>query len=225
MKQTLFTLVVLCIFITVAHGQTPPLESYLSWSADEAENIGKSMRKGGNIGKAFDLRGIHTDRAINYKLRITWLSPDVIRAAARLEQIKNRLSDQQTRDLVSEAEAVGGTVFKVEIDPREGSGVVPEDWRAILQPKDLRLGADGSVVGAKMPRLQNVKALSGAVRRDYAYDVFWVVFPLVDKLKNSVFPADASHLQLIVGIYNSEGRIDWPIPESIRAKTKELSRK
>ena len=224
-RNLLLTSVFMAISAAPAFAQTASSEAYLSWTASQAESVGKSMRESGQIGKSFDFRGIHTDRAINYKLRVTWITPDVIRAAARLEQLKNRLSDQQTRELVAEAEAAGDTVFKVEIDPREGSGVIPQDWRAILQPKDLSVGADGAVTGIKSPQFQNIKALAGASRRDYDYDVFWVAFPLVGKDKKPLFSDAVSHFQLVIGVYNSEGRVSWPVPESIRARTRSISTK
>src|SRR6185436_17326508 len=40
----------------------------------------------------------------------------------------------ETKRLVEEAEAVEGMVVLVEIDPREGSGVIPDDWLAVVQP-------------------------------------------------------------------------------------------
>lgn len=50
------------------------------------------------------------------------MTPDVIGANARLLQLSLRLSDDQTRKLVAEAEAIRDTVILVELDPREGSG-------------------------------------------------------------------------------------------------------
>lgn len=225
MRQYLVIPFVLLVFLTTASAQDTASESYLTWSASHAESIAKEMRESSKIGRLFDLRGIHTSRSVNYKFRATWLTPEVIRAAARLEQLKNRLSDKQTRELVAEAEAAGETVFMVEIDPREGSGVIPEEWRAILQPKDLRVGAEGAVSGVKSPMFRNIKALAGTTRRDYDWDVFWVTFPLVDKDKNPVFPVGVSQIELIIGIYNSEGRLSWPMPESIRTRIKSLSKK
>lgn len=222
MRQILIIILLLLVLSTTAFAQD---ESYLSWSASQAENVGKSTRLSGQIGKSFDFRGIHTDRAVNYKLRVTWLTPEVIRASARIEQLRNRLSDQQTRELVAEAEAAGDTVFMIEIDPREGSGVIPLDWRVILQPKDLRIGSEGAISGIKAPELRKVKALAGVARRDYDYDLFWVIVPLVNKDKSRVFPADLAQLQIFVGIYNSEGKLSWTIPESIRERTMVLSKK
>jgi len=225
MRQSLLILFVIIAFLTTGAAQDPAAESYLTWSASQAEAIAKNLRESSKIGSSFDFRGLHTDRSVNYKFRATWLTPEVIRAAARLQQLKYRLSDKQTRELVAEAESAGETVFMVEIDPREGSGVIPMDWRAILQPKDLKSGSEGAVSGVKSPAFQNIKALAGTTRRDYDWDVFWVAFPLVDKNKNPIFPVGVSQLELIVGIYNSEGRLSWQVPESIGTRIKSLSKK
>ncbi len=155
----------------------PVKESYLAWTESQAEKVGKSMRVSGRVGGRLDLRVIHTEHSYNYKLRATWLVPEVIRATARLEQLRWRLTDSQTRELVEEAESEAETVVLVEIDPREGAGVIPLDWRAILQPVGSHAGG---IVGTSAPELKIVKALAGVVRRDYAYDVFWVYFQLVN---------------------------------------------
>ncbi len=97
-------------------------ESYLSLSADQARKIAQSTRVSGQVGKSLDFRILATDRSFNYKLRATWMTPDVIGANARLLQLSLRLSDDQTRKLVAEAEAIRDTVILVELDPREGSG-------------------------------------------------------------------------------------------------------
>lgn len=192
-------------------------ESYLSWTASQAEKIGKSMRVKGRVGD-WDLRLLKTNRSINYKLRATLLTPEVIRATARLEQLRNRLTDEQTQKLVSEAEDTDGIVVMVEIDPREGSGVIPLDWRVFLQPRGLQADSPGAVAGVKSPQLRDVKAFSGVRRRDYDFDVFWVVFPLFDENNKPLFAKTLSHLELFVGIYNREGRVVWEMPESIRMK-------
>src|SRR6185503_20885755 len=89
----------------LAQSLPPEKEAYLSWTDEQALRIGKSMRATGKAGSSFDFRVTHTDHAVNYKLRATWLTPEVIRAAARHEQLLNRLTDDQTRALVKEAEA------------------------------------------------------------------------------------------------------------------------
>jgi hypothetical protein len=72
--------------------------------------------------------------------------------------------------------------------------------------------------------LRSAKALAGVMRRDYDYDVFWVVFPLFEN-NVSVLPPGTSEVELLVGIYNSEGRVSWQIPESIKQKIKALSQR
>src|SRR5436190_9690474 len=163
-------------------GPKPP---YLAWSAAEAEQIGKSMRANGRVGGIFDLRVVHTERSFNFKLRATWLTKDVIQATARLLQLSERLTDSQTEELVREATAAGGVVMMVEVDPREGSGVIPNDWSVFLGP----VGNDRDVVrGTNTPDLEKVKALRGVYRRDYNYELFWVVFPLKTVSGAPLFP-------------------------------------
>jgi hypothetical protein len=216
--------VLLCLLVTDASPQTQS-DAYLSWSAGQAESVGKTMRSDGRVGGRFDTRILKTDRAYNYKLRATWLTPEVIRASARIEQLRSRLSDEQTRALVAEAEAAGHTVILVEIDPREGSGVIPLDWRAVLQAKDWKPGMREAVVGVNTPQLKLLKALTGVVRRDYSYDVFWVVFPLLGDTGSPVFGDDIRDVELIVGIHDKEGAVRWPIPPSIRQRALALSQK
>ena len=178
------------------------------------------MRKNGRVGGAFDGRVIHTEHSINYKLRATWLTPEVIRASARLEQLRSYLSERETLDLVDEAEAAGDTVILVEIDPREGSGVIPREWLAVLQPKGARLEDLGGVRGENRPELRRVKALSGVMKRDYAYDLFWLVFPLAGEEGEPLFPDSVDEAELVVRIYDKVGRVDWEIPPSIRARAR-----
>jgi hypothetical protein len=196
-------------------------QSYLTWTATRAEQIGRSARVNGRVGGVFDFRGLHTERSYNYKLRATWLTPEVIRASARLIQLSKRLRDEQTEALVREAERVGDTVILVEIDPREGSGVIPDDWTAVLQPKGLRPGESGAVPGRSMADLRNVPALSGVFRRDYNYDVFWAVFPLITDARQPLFADAVTEAELVVQIHNKVGRVTWPVPASIRAYRRE----
>ena len=195
-----------------------PQEEYLTWTAKQAEQIGKSMRVSGRVGSIFGSRGLSTERALNYKLRATWLSPEVIRATARLEQLRHRLSEDQVRALVTEADVPEFTVILVELDPNEGSGVIPLDWVALLQPKGLRPGESGATVGISSPKLQEFRALSGVVERNYDYDRFWVVFPLANNEGKPLFSDSVIEAELCVRIHNMEGKISWRIPESIRAR-------
>ncbi len=212
----------LCLAVFSASAQVGD-DGYLNWSSGQAEAVGRSMRVNGRVGGFFDLRVIRTERSFNYKLRATLMTPEMIRASARMEQLRNRLSDDETKALVAEAEGAGDLVVIVEIDPREGSGVIPLDWRVFIQPKDFKGEGPGVVAGTKSPELKRIKALSGVFRRDYAYDIFWVVFPLVDAQKRPLVSPELRDLELLVGIYGKEGRVNWPMPSSIREKIQKLS--
>lgn len=210
-------LVVLAVAIFVAGEQAAGSarlegdEQYLNWSAQQAEAIGTKGYRRGRVGGVFDLRGLKTERSYNYKLAATWLSPDVIHATARLLQLRSRLSVEEARALVAEAAAIPGTVVIVEIDPREGSGVIPSDWEAFLQPKDQPARA---VRGTVRSELRDVRALAGVLRRNYDYDRFWVTFPL-GKDGTPLFDKAGGAAELVVRIYEKEGRVEWPVPASI----------
>jgi len=212
------------VLIVVACAEaTAQQESYLSWTAARAVDVGKSMRRQVRAGSSLGFRGLHTERAISYKLRATWLTPEVIRATARHLQLRMRLSNEQTMALVSEAEAAAQTVMMVEIDPQEGSGVIPLDWLAFLQPKSLKGGSLQGMKGTTNPSFKNLKALAGVRQRDYSYDVFWVAFPLVDDKGVPVFSDSMREAELVVRIYNKHGTVSWPIPDSIRQRARALS--
>lgn len=69
-----------------------------------------------------------------------------------------------------------------------------------------------------MPALRQVKALAGVSRRDYAYDIFWVVFPMTNKDGKLIWENLPDSIELLVGIYNKEGRVTWPVTESLRQR-------
>lgn len=189
---------------------------YLTWTSAQAEQIGRSARVTGRVGGVFDLRVVHTEHSYNYKLRATWLTREVIRATARLAQLSEGLSNDQTETLVKSAESVGDTVIMVEIDPNEGSGVIPLDWAAFFGPQGSRPGESAMVKGKNTPALRDVRALSGVFRRDYNYDVFWVVFPLRNESGKALLPEGVTDAELAVRIYDKEGLVRWRIPESLR---------
>jgi hypothetical protein len=197
----------------VAAAPQPAPDRYLSWSVSRSEAIGREMYRKGRVGGFWDTRNLKTERAYNYKLAATWMTPDVIRATARMIQLRSRLADSDARALVKEAEAAGETVVMVEIDPREGSGVIPNDWEAFLQPQGE---PDAAVRGTIAPQLRNVKALAGVLRRNYDYDRFWVTFPLTRADGKPLFPAGTQNAALVVRILDKEGRVEWPVPDSIR---------
>jgi hypothetical protein len=193
-------------------------EAFLAWSRRDATEAVATMRRTDSVGNRMSFRGLKTDRAINYKLRATWLTPDVIRATARAIQLDERLSPADARRLVGEAEAAADTVFFVEIDPNEGSGVVPLDWTAILQPRGLPRGEVGAARGVLSPKLGDVRALGGLFKRDYAYDAFWVAFRLTPAERAALFGPGVTDVELIVSIQGREGSVTWPVPGSMRAR-------
>lgn len=221
-KPILLTLTVLasCCYASIS-AVTLQEEEYLTWTEKKVEAMGNIMRAKGRTGAGQGL--IHTERATSYKLRATWLTPEVIRAAARKEQIKNRLTDDKTRALVAEAEEAGDTVVLVEIDPNEGSGVVPLDWAAFLREK--RSKGSVQVAGVNTPRLREARALAGVGQRDYDYDIFWMVFPLVAEGGRPVFSESAAEAELVVRIHGKEGTVSWAIPASVRARMKAITRR
>jgi hypothetical protein len=99
----------------------------------------------------------------------------------------------------------------VEIDPREGSGVIPNDWEAFLQPKGV---PDAAVRGTIEPSFRDVRALGGVLRRNYDYDRFWLTFPLTVRGK-PVFGSEDRAAVLLVRIHEKEGRVEWPVPVSL----------
>ena len=199
----------------VASLQQPSPESYLSWTADRAEAVIREMHKDGRVGGFFDTRILSTNRSYNYKLSATWLTPEVIRAGARMAQLSGFLSDEATQRLVAEAEAAGETVILVEIDPREGSGVIPLGWRAFLRPKGDDIDESRVVPGVSTPALRRVPSLAGRLPRNYDYDRFWVVFPLHTPDGEPLFDDTTSEAELVVRVNNKEGRVAWRVPRSI----------
>ena len=200
-------------------------DEYLSWSAEQAERIAKSTRQTGKVGSRFHERLLKTERAVNYKLIATWMTPEVIRATARWLQLGKRLTADQTRALVAEAEGVGDTVFMVELDPREGSGVIPSDWESYLQARSTDPAPGASVRGTSDPRLRDMAALGGIERRNYDYDRFWVVFPLVGPDGRPLFSTGASEAELITRVYSQEERTYWPLSNDIRQRAGEIQRR
>lgn len=194
------------------------VEPYLRWTVSQAKGIGKRMYGRGRVGGLWDVRVLKTERAINYKLAATWLTPEVIRATARFIQLRDGLTDDQTRALVAEAEAAGDTVVMVELDPREGSGVIPREWRAYFHPKGAQAGSAYSNVGINKPSLRKVEALQGVRRRNYAYDRFWIVFPLTTRTGEPLFPFSVAQAELVIRVYNKQGRVRWRIPPSVRKR-------
>jgi len=221
-------LVVLSIFLQmlaagVCAQETGDSNAYLHWTQQEAGTIGKSTYHDGKVGSrellvwlGVDTRGLKTERSQNYKIRATWFTPEVIRASARWAQLTDRLTDKETQALVAEAEAVSGSVIMIEVDPNEGSGVIPLDWSAFLQPKG-NTNPNEAVRGVQMPDLRKVRVFQGVQQRNYDYERFWVAFPLLRDDGKVLIGPDKNEVELVVRIYNREGNVTWVVPASIRA--------
>lgn len=218
------TLVVAFLLSTCILAQNNSKEAYLSWSAQQATKIRESWRVKGRVGGFFDTRIISTDKSFNYKLRATLMSPEAIRATARIEQINNGLSDKETNALVAAAEKFNSLIVIVEIDPREGSGVIPNSWRSSLKPKDAE-NSNSALRGINRNDLREVVALKGSVNRDYDYDIFTVEFPLKDEDGNFIWKTVPTEIELTVGIYSKEGSVNWKVSEELKTRIENLIKK
>lgn len=195
-----------------------PKEDYLSWTKEQATKIGRKWRVGGKVGWGKIRWEIEYSGVYFYELRGTLMSPEAIRAVARLGQLRRHLTDDETRALVSEAEKVDGLVVYIELNPREGSGVIPLDWQATLRPKGAKDDSPLAIGGTSTPALRQVKALTRVGLRDYAYDVFWVVFPMRDKQGKVIWATPPDEIELVVDINDLRGRVSWRVSDSLRQR-------
>ena len=106
----------------------------------------------------------------------------------------------------------------IEIDPDEGSGVVPSDWQAFLQPKRDNARQSTALVGQNSPGLREVKALGGVTPRNYDYDVYWIIISLCNNEVKQVIESSDGEVELVVRIENKEGKTRFRVPESIKRK-------
>ena len=216
MLKTSCTLILLLCVSSTSFAQQSQKEDYLSWTSSQAFNIGRKWRVAGRVG--WGIRFLPTTDVLFYDLRATLMTAEAIRAAARLEQLRRHLIDAETRELVSEAEKIDGLVVLIEINPREGSGVIPLDWRTTLQPKGAKEDSPLAIAGTSMPELRHVKALATVGQRAYLYDVFWVVFPIRDRQGKLIWETPPDTIELVVGIRDKQGRVSWRVDDSLRQR-------
>jgi hypothetical protein len=198
-------------------------QEYLSWTQSQAKKIGSEMTEKGEVSGDSGWRVMSTNKATSYHFRATWLSPSVIKATARLEQFRQRLTNGETQNLVEEAEKAGATIFLVELDAVEGSGVIPPDWQAFLQPAQLPVGSDGCLKGQNTPELWKVKGLAGTNEKDYKYERFWMVFPLSLKNGQPLFGPGVEKAELIIRIHDKESKATFRIPADVFEKSRKLT--
>lgn len=191
-------------------------DEFLKWDVKRAREIALSGRVNGQVGKSLDFRVTATDRSYNFKLRATWLTPTIIRALARIEQEAKALTAAETQKLVFDAMASGEIIVQIEIDPREGSGIIPSDWVALLGPRQLKQSTPRVVRGSSRPELRNLPALAAVPPRDYSYEVFWMVFPSIGPDGKRLFAPDDTEAELSVRIQGKVGKVRLQVPESSR---------
>jgi hypothetical protein len=213
-------LLLLAIALAVPGSPAPqePLQEFQSWSPKQAGSIIKKMLVKGRVAGSRGMNPFNTSQSKSYKLRALWLTPDVIAASARLIQLQERLTEEQTNVLIKEADLAAYTIILIDLDPDEGAGVIPLDRAAFLQPKGAAADSGSAVRGLEKPGLSDKKALARAMRRDYAYDRLWFQFSLETGSGAPVFSAADPEAELVVQIRGREERVKWPIPDSIRTK-------
>ena len=168
-----------------------------------------AMRVNGRVGGSWDFRVTSTDKSYNYKLRATWLTPQVFEAAGRILEFSKGMAAADVQGLLKELTADPAHYVLVELDPREGSGVIPRDWLSRFGPKG---DDERQVVGQVVAEQGSWRTLMSAFPRDYAYDVFVVRFPVSTGERGSLIQPADKEVQLRVRIYNKVGTVDWRVP-------------
>jgi len=177
---------ILAMLLLIGFATGQPADS-LRLTEKQARQKIASSRKNGQVGGSFDLRVTSTDRSYNYKLRATWITSEVAGAAARILMLARGLSAEQALAAIPPLDS-NKTYVLVEIDPREGSGVIPRNWTAQFKQ------APGTVLADTEWR-----DFLSAFPRDYAYDIFLLAFPA----------SSTGEAELTVRIYDKVGRVQW----------------
>ena len=217
MVKTSLTLILLLCLSSASFAQQSQNEDYLSWTSKQAFNIGTKWRVAGRAGWGSRLDLFSSENCF-YDVRATLMTSEAIRAAARLEQLRRHFTDAETRELVAEAEKIPGLVAIIEINPREGSGIIPLNWYAMLQPKGAKEDSPLAIVGINRPDLRQFRALSTVKPRNYDYDVFWVVFPLKDPQGRRIWETPPDTLEIVINIRDKHGRMSWHVNDSLRQR-------
>ena len=96
--------------------------------------------------------------------------------------------------------------------------MIPLDWHSTLRPKGVKDDSPLEIGGTDTPALRHVKALTRVGPRDYAYDVFWVVFPMRNKQGKLIWETAPDEIELVVGINDLRGRVSWRVNDSLRQR-------
>ncbi len=199
-----------------ATDQSMPVDEFLQWDFNQAKSIALAERVSGKVGKSLDFRINSTDRSYNFKLRATWLTPKTIQALARLSQIAQALSNAETREMIAAGMSSGDIIIQVEIDPREGSGIIPSDWVALLGPRRADSASPRVVRGLNSPKLRELPSLAAVPPRDYSWELFWLVFTSKAEDGQPLFSPSDSEAELAVRIQGKVGKVMLPIPKPLR---------
>jgi hypothetical protein len=102
----------------------------------------------------------------------------------------------------------------VELDPREGSGIIPRDWISRFGAQGA--GDDRRVAGTIAPDEGIWLQIASAFPRDYAYDRFLIKFPLEAAAGRRLLVGSSDlTAELTVQIYQKQGRVLWKIPAGL----------
>jgi hypothetical protein len=200
----------LCAAAGLVWAQTGP--GLTSMSEKQANQMMLSMRVNGQVGGSLDFRVRSTDRSYNYKLRATWITPDVALAAARVLMLAKGFSQAQAQEVIEAASAPDSWLVLVELDPREGSGVIPRDWTARF---GLRDSESRQALGQEVVAQGIWRSFLSAFPRDYSYDVFLMRFPRNDPGGAGLLQPGDAEAELLVRIYSKGGRVRWKIPTGL----------
>jgi hypothetical protein len=74
------------------------------------------------------------------------------------------------------------------------------------------------VRGIERPGFSEKQALARVLRRDFAYDRLWFMFPTETESGAPLFSSTDQEAELIVQIRGREERVQWLIPDSIRVR-------
>ena len=217
MLKTSCTLILLLFLCSASIAQQSQNQDYLSWTSRQAFNIGTKWRVAGRVGWGSRSNPFSSENCF-YDVRATLMTAEAIRAAARLEQLRRHFTDAETQELVMEAEKIDGLVAIIEINPREGSGIIPLTWNALLQPKGAKEGSPLSILGINRPDLRQFRALTTVAPRNYDYDVFWLVFPMKDREGKGIWDTPPDTIEIVINIGEKHGRMCWRVNDSLRQR-------
>ena len=184
-------------------------EPFLRWSEAEARRAVLDARRSGSAGGLLDGRVNDTHRAYRYKVRATLWTPRALRGAVRLAALRDRLGDAEALAMLAAVEARPLQLASIEIDPVEGSGILPRDeTRFFLQ----RPGDEAaSVHPVEAPELSALPLFRKFEKRDWAYELLVVAFPRELASGEALAGPAVRALELVVDIAGKVERLTFPI--------------